>query len=278
MATKSPLHGATRGLLVIMLLLITGCVTNPYTNRSQLIMITLGEEKMMGLQAFNHIVQDGLTQNAIVTDHRIVGPITRIADRIIDAALHSRYSEVARQFDWETVVLNSQEANAMCASGGKIIVMTGILPIAKNAAGLAAVLGHEVTHALARHGAERVSQGRLADAALTGIGTALQSELSPEGLNLAMQAMGMATDVGILKPFSREHESEADYIGVLLAAQAGYDPTEAIRVWERMSAASAAQPPEFLSTHPSHGTRIQQLEQWMPEALSIYNSVPHANH
>lgn len=278
MATKSPLHGATRGLLVIMLLLITGCVTNPYTNRSQLIMITLGEEKMMGLQAFNHIVQDGLTQNAIVTDHRIVGPITRIANRIIDAALLSRYSEIARQFDWKAVVLNSQEANAMCAPGGKIIVMTGILPIAKNAAGLAAVLGHEVTHALARHGAERMSQARLADAALTGIGTALQSELSPQRLNLAMQAMGMATDVGILKPFSREHESEADYIGVLLAAQAGYDPTEAIRVWERMSAASAAQPPEFLATHPSHGTRIQQLEQWMPEALSIYNSVPHANH
>lgn len=277
MATKSPLHGATRGLLVIMLLLITGCVTNPYTNRSQLIMITLGEEKMMGLQAFNHIVQDGLTQNAIVTDHRIVGPITRIANRIIDAALLSRYSEIARQFDWKAVVLKSQEANAMCAPGGKIIVMTGILPIVKNAAGLAAVLGHEVTHALARHGAERMSQGLVADAALTGIGTALQSELSPQGLNFAMQAMGMATDVGILKPFSREHESEADYIGVLLAAQAGYDPTEAIRVWERMSAASAAQPPEFLSTHPSHGTRIQQLEQWMPEALSIYNSVPHAN-
>lgn len=161
--------------------------------------------------------------------------------------------------------------NAFALPGGKIAVYTGIFPVAKNEAGLAAILGHEVVHALARHGAERMSQGLVAQLLLTGADVALAGGGAGAGTRQAvMQALGLGTQVGVLLPFSREHESEADYIGLLLAAQAGYDPREAVHVWERMERAGGAQPPEFLSTHPSHGTRIENLQSWMAEALDEY--------
>src|SRR2546426_1197613 len=158
--------------------------------------------------------------------------------------------------------------------GGKIAVYTGIFPVAKNEAGLAAILGHEVTHALARHGAERMSQGLLAQIGLEAASIALGSGTNPAVGQATMAALGLGVNVGVLLPFSRAHESEADHIGLLLAAQAGYDPHEAIHVWERMEQLSKGQPPEFLSTHPGHGTRIKQLEEWMPEALSDYRPQP----
>ena len=131
-------------------------------------------------------------------------------------------------------------------------------------------MGHEVVHALARHGAERMSTHTVANVGLQVVSIALG--MGPVGSQLAMQALG----VGVLLPFSRSHESEADYIGLLLAAQAGYDPRESVRLWERMARASKGAPPEFLSTHPSNETRIQDLQQWMPEALAIYNRVSKA--
>ena len=144
-------------------------------------------------------------------------------------------------------------------------VYTGIFPVAKNEAGLAAIMGHEVTHALARHGAERMSEGQLAQAGLTVADVLVGSSTSnPATAQLMMAALGLGVNVGIMLPFSRSHESEADYVGLLLAAQAGYDPREAVHVWERMEQLSKGQPPEFLSTHPGHETRITHLQEWMP--------------
>jgi len=150
--------------------------------------------------------------------------------------------------------------------------------MAKTEAGLAAIMGHEVVHALAQHGGERMSQGLMAQVGMSAAAILLSTQGGNPALNqLGMQAMGLGLQAGVLLPFSRKHESEADYIGLLLAADAGYDPREAVRIWERMAAASGGgAPPEFLSTHPANETRIADLNGWMPEAMAIYQRAPKA--
>jgi predicted Zn-dependent protease len=199
--------------------------------------------------------------------------VKRVAARIVEAAKRSKYAEMARQFQWEvTVIKDDKTANAFALPGGKMAVYTGIFPMAKTEAGLAAVLGHEVVHALARHGAERMSQGQVANIGLQVVGAAVgMSSKNPVLGQATMAALGVGTQVGVLLPFSRKHESEADYIGILLAADAGYDPQESVHLWERMEQQSGSGgSPEFLSTHPGHDTRIEQLKKWMPEAMAIY--------
>jgi len=253
---------------------LLGCSTNPYTDRPQLLLISESQELQLGAQAYAQVLRDPKVK--ISQDPREVEPVNRVAKRVIEAAKQSKYAEMAKQFNWQVIVIKDDKTmNAFALPGGKIAVYTGIFPIAKNEAGLAAILGHEVTHALARHGAERMSQGLLTQLGLEAANIALASQgASPIVMQTAMTALGLGANVGVLLPFSRAHESEADYIGLLLAAQAGYDPREAVRVWERMEQVSKGQPAEFLSTHPSHGTRIQQLEGWMNEALSYYKPQP----
>ncbi len=253
------------------LLIIGGCATNPYTGRSQLLMVSEGEEMQLGAQAYEEVKKD--PKNKISTDPREVDPVKRVAARVIEAAKRSRYAETANEFGWEVNVIKSDGTlNAFALPGGKIAVYTGIFPAAKNEAGLAAIMGHEVVHALARHGGERMSQTVLSNGLLNvaNIGLAIGG-VSPIVTQSTMAALGAGAQFGVLLPFSRKHESEADYIGLLLAAEAGYDPREAVRVWERMGALSGGgAPPEFMSTHPGHETRIQQLQKWMPEALAKY--------
>lgn len=265
------------GILLVLLVGVTGCQTNPYTGRWQLMMIPASQEMQMGAQAYQEVKNDPKMHQS--TDPREIEPVKRVAARVIEAAKRSKYSEAANQFDWEvTVIKDDKTMNAFALPGGKIAVYTGIFPVAKTEAGLAAVMGHEVVHALARHGGERMSQNTLAQTTLQVVGVALgMSGTNPVLTQGAMAALGVGTQVGVLLPFSRKHESEADYIGVLLAADAGYDPREAIALWQRMEQASAGKgPSEFLSTHPSHETRIQQLEEWMAEAVPIYESKPPA--
>ncbi len=251
--------------------LLVSCATNPYTQRSQLLLLSQEGENRLGAQAYRQVLRDPKVQ--ISKDPREVGPVERVANRIIAAAKRSLYAGPAKMFEWEVVVIKDDKTmNAFALPGGKIAVYTGIFPAAKNEAGLAAIMGHEVIHALARHGAERMSQGLVTQILLTGADIALAGRgTQPETRQAVMQALGLGAQVGVLLPFSREHESEADYIGVLLAAEAGYDPREAIRVWERMARAGGTQPAEFLSTHPGHGTRIAPLESWMSEALRVYD-------
>jgi len=251
------------------------CATNPYTDRWQLQMLPQSYLNKMGSQAYLEVKSDPKVK--ISTDPKETEPVQRVADRIIAAAKQSKYAETAKTFNWEvTVIKDDKTMNAFALPGGKIAVYTGIFPVAKNEAGLAAIMGHEVVHALAGHGGERMSQGLTAQALAIGASIGLQSAgMGATATQGAMQAFGLGAQYGVLLPFSRKHESEADYIGLLLAAQAGYDPHEAVRVWERMSQlAGSGQPPEFMSSHPSHGTRIKQLQESMPEALKYYEQSP----
>jgi predicted Zn-dependent protease len=250
---------------------LVGCETNPYTGRKQLLMTSISQEMQMGAQAYNQVKSD--PKMRVSQDPREIEPVKRVAARIVEAAKRSKYAEMAQQFQWEvTVIKDDKTANAFALPGGKMAVYTGIFPMAKTEAGLAAVMGHEVVHALARHGAERMSQGQVANIGLQVVGAAIGLSGGDPMLGQAtMAALGVGAQVGVLLPFSRKHESEADYVGILLAADAGYDPRESVALWERMAQASGGGgPAEFLSTHPSHGTRIDQLRQWMPEAMAIY--------
>ena len=262
-------------VMSLALVSLVGCETNPYTGRSQLLMTSVSQEMQMGVQAYDQVKSDPKMRPS--QDSREIEPVKRIAARIVEAAKRSKYADMAQQFQWEvTVIKDDKTANAFALPGGKMAVYTGIFPMAKTEAGLAAVMGHEVVHALARHGAERMSQGQLTNAGLQVIGAAAGAAGGGGVLGqAAMAALGVGAKVGVLLPFSRKHESEADYIGILLAADAGYDPRESVALWERMGQMSGGGgPSEFMSTHPSHETRIDQLKKWMPEAMAIYQAKP----
>lgn len=238
---------------LVVVVLTTACATVPYTNRSQLILVSQQQEAQLGAQAFQQVVQEG----HVVTAPALVIPVDTVGRRL--AAVANR-----PDFQWQFVVLDDPEqVNAFCLPGGKVAVYTGILPIARDTNGLAVVMGHEIAHAIARHGAERMSQAAVAEAGGAVIGAATQSPA-------VMAAYGLGAQYGILMPYGRSQESEADRIGLMLMAQAGYDPRAAIGFWERMAKAGGSDAPEFLSTHPTHGTRAQQLQEWMPEALAAY--------
>ncbi len=262
------MYARTWTIILLFSFALTACETNPYTHRKQFIVGSESQDLKLGAQAYDEILHDPKVKFS--QDPREVEPVKRVAARIIEASKSSMYAQRAKEFDWEvSVIKDDKTMNAFALPGGKIAVYTGIFPVAKNEAGLAAILGHEVTHALARHGTERMSQGIAAQGAMLAGAIALgASGVSGGTQQIAMLAGGALAQYGIILPFSRTHESEADHIGLLLAAQAGYDPHEAVHVWERMEQFSQGQPPEFLSTHPGHGTRIKQLEQWMPEAVT----------
>ncbi len=256
-------------ILCFFLISVVGCTSNPYTNRSQFVLIPESQEIHMGNQAYAELLKD--PKVVISKNPAEVDPVNRVVERIIHAAKKSKYAKRATSFQWEVKVIKEDDTkNAWALPGGKIAVYTGIFPEAKNENGLAAILGHEVVHALARHGSERASQHATANLSMQLTSMALS--MGPISQSLATQALG----IGVLLPFSRGHESEADYIGLLLAAEAGYDPREAIGLWERMAKSSKGSPPEFLSTHPSHDTRIQDLRKWMPEAVARYKRAPKA--
>lgn len=165
--------------------------------------------------------------------------------------------------------MQSDQLNAFCIPGGKIVVYTGIIPVAQNEAGLATVMGHEMAHATSRHGSQRVLQQNISQTAMTGVAVSL-SDMDSDKQRVVLGALGAGAQYGVLMPFGRKHESEADQIGLTYMARAGYDPQESVRFWKRKEAKAGGHQPEFLSTHPSGGTRIRQLEEWMPKALEEY--------
>ena len=239
-------------------------------------LVNASQMNQMGAQQFQQVLADPNVK--ISKDPREVAPVKRVAEKIIQAAKRSKYAESAKQFDWQLIVIKDDKTkNAWALPGGKIAVYTGIFPMANTEAGLAAIMGHEVVHALAHHGAERMSQRMAAQGVLTIGSIALSTVGLSDGMNqLATQAMGLGAEVGVLLPYSRVHEAEADYIGLLLAADAGYDPREAVSLWQRMAKDSEGQPIEFMSTHPAHETRIADLQSWMPEALALFDKTSKA--
>jgi predicted Zn-dependent protease len=227
------------------------------TGRKQFLLVGESTMVQMGVEAY----KQALEKQTISTDKAANDLVRRVGMRIAEASNRSDYK-------WEfTVIEDVNTVNAWCLPGGKVAVYTGILKVTQDEAGLATVIGHEVAHATARHGAERMTQQVVFKGGETALAIALQNK-DPEAVNTVMTALGVGAQVGILLPFSRKQESEADHIGLLYMARAGYDPRQAVEFWKRMSALgdSAKGPPEFLSTHPSHGRRIQDLEKWMPEA------------
>ena len=194
---------------------------------------------------------------------------TRIANAITKYYQGQQKESVLKGYLWEFNTIDSKEVNAWCMPGGKVVVYTGLLPIAQNETAVAIVVGHEIAHAIAKHGSERMSQGIIQQMG----GMALEAALSQkpqETQNLFLQSYAIGSQVGAILPWSRQQETEADQYGLIFAAMAGYDPREAIPFWQRMSNAGGESPPEFLSTHPSDETRIRKLKQFMPEALKYY--------
>ena len=251
-------------------LTIVACQTVPYSGRHRLAPIYSEEkEKAMGVQAYQEVCTGGkLSQNAQYNDL-----VLRCGRRIAAIASHDLKEAGREDFAWEFKVIHDDKTvNAFCLPGGKVAFYTGILPLCQDETGVAVVMGHEVGHALARHGGERMSDqtylniGGAVLAAGAGVGGAGQ-----QGQALVLKAWGVGTGLAIALPFSRKHESEADQIGLMLMAQAGYDPREAPKFWERMTKAGGKQPPEWVSTHPSHETRVKDLEALLPDALVYYN-------
>lgn len=234
---------------------------NPETGRASHVGMSTQQESALGLQTYQQVLAQAETIGS--------GPefevVRRVAGRLATATGKS-----GQDFDWKVALIRDGKGNAFCLPGGKIVVYTGIIPIAENEAGLATVLGHEMAHATSRHGAQRVLQQNLTQTAMTGIAVSL-SDMDYDQQRVVMAALGAGAQFGVLMPFGRKHESEADEIGLIYMARAGYDPQESIRFWQRMEQTGGGQPPEFLSTHPSHGTRIAQLHALMPKALEEYN-------
>lgn len=242
--------------------LLTACPKIPVTNRMSFNIVPEAEEVALGLQSYQQV----LKTSKISTDPARVAMVRRVGERI------ARVSD-RPDFAWEyTLIDDPKTPNAFCLPGGKVAVYTGILPITKTEAGLAVVLGHEVAHAIAKHGAERMSQGLLLSLGQESLAVAMRHKPA-QTRTLAMQAFGLGAQVGAVLPFGRKQESEADRIGLLYMAKAGYDPREAIAFWQRMDAAAQGGAPlEFLSTHPNHDTRIANLHKWMAEAVAVYNA------
>lgn len=235
-----------------LLLLLSGCQTAPLTGRSQLMLSSESSEIALGAEAFGQYkAQTPRSKNAAYNS-----ALTRVGSAIQTVAEKSDYQ-------WEFVVLESKEANAFCLPGGKVAVYSGLFDYVANDAELACVVGHEVGHALARHGGERVSWGTLQSLGLSVLKTRTQSVVLAE-------AYGAATNMGVLLPFSRKQESEADYMGLMLMARAGYDPRAALTFWQKFGSAPSGALEKWLSTHPGGDVRIQDLQKQMPQALAEY--------
>ncbi len=255
--------GGHRPCIAIGLLVgaVMSCETVPYTGRSQLQLLSPEQEGQMGIQAYQQI----LGKAQLAADPIGSEMVKRVGGRIAAVTGHSEYQ-------WEyRLIKDDRQVNAFALPGGKVAVYTGMLPVTRDDNGLAAVLGHEIGHVIARHGGERLSQQMLVSAGLETTMAAL-SRGNPATVQAVGFLLGAGASVGVLLPWSRKQESEADHLGLILMAKAGYDPRAALDLWVRMAELSrgGARPPEFLSTHPAEATRIRQIEAWLPEANQYY--------
>lgn len=253
-----------------LLSLLSGCTEIEITGRKQLILVPHSTMHSMSFQSYSEFLsQHKLSTNAGQTNmvKRIGGSIQNAVEQYCKT---NNIEDRLEGYEWEFNLVEDPNVNAWCMPGGKVVVYTGILPIAQGETGLAVVMGHEIAHAFAKHGAERMSQRLVVEMGGMALSTALKDR--PEQTkNLFMQSYGIGTQVGVLLPYSRTHEKEADHLGLVFMAMAGYNPQEAISFWQRMAAQkTGAQPPEFLSTHPASETRIQNLKDLLPDAMQYY--------
>jgi predicted Zn-dependent protease len=250
-----------RALITLLLLVVlVACETVPITGRSQVMLVGESTELQMGLDSYKEILGKAKVSN----DPKINEQVTRVGRRIAEATDRKDYQ-------WEFKVIEDSKVNAFCLPGGKVAVYTGMLPVARDDAGLAAVLGHEVAHAVARHGGERMSQQLAVQGVTAATAQTLMTGRDPAMVQLVGAALGVGATYGLLMPWGRSQESEADHLGLIYMAKAGYHPQAARDLWVRMGEASKGKESfEFLSTHPLPSTRIAQIEGWIPEAMRYY--------
>ena len=253
----------------ILALLFIGCTKAPITGRSQFITINPSQELQLGFQS----AQEILKKEKVSSDPQKNAMVQRIGKRI--ATVATNQYPIAKSFTWEFFVIEDDaQANAFCLPGGKVFVYTGLFKYAANDAELAAVMGHEIGHALARHGAERMSSSQLTQMGGQVLGSVMQGRGNPQNTAAVMQAFGIGTQLGIALPHSRTQEYEADHIGLVLMAKAGYNPQSALTFWEKF-AKDGQTPPEYLSTHPAPVNRIQKIKSLLPKVMPIYNANRH---
>lgn len=262
--------GSLAGLLAV--LFLVSCSAVALTGRKQLNLVA--EDQMLATSTQQY--EQFLKENKLSTDAAQTARIKRVGAKIQaaveDYARKNNRTDELKGYAWEFNLVESKDVNAWCMPGGKVVFYTGIMPVCQDDDGVAVVMGHEVAHAVGKHGAERMSQNLV----VQGGGAALAAALATkpqQTQQLWMSAFGAGAQYGLLMPFERGQESEADHIGLIFMAMAGYDPNHAVAFWQRMSKASAAaeKPPEFMSTHPSDEHRIKNLQKELPEALSYYN-------
>lgn len=246
------------------------CSTVPLTGRSQLNMIPSSEMLAMSFQQYDQF----LKESKLSTNQSQVNIVKGVGGKIKTAVekymADNNLSDRLKGYNWEFNLVEDEQVNAWCMPGGKVVVYTGILPVTQDETGLAVVMGHEIAHAIAEHGNERMSQQLLQQFGAVGLMVAMQDEPA-ETQALWLAVYGVGTTVGIMLPYSRTHESEADHLGLIFMAMAGYDPHAAPEFWKRMAAGKqGGSPPEFLSTHPSDQTRINDITSWIPEAMKYY--------
>ena len=249
---------------------LLSCSTVPLSGRSQLNLIPSNELLSMSYQQYGQF----LSENKLSNDATNIAMVKRVGQNIQHAVetylAQNNLSNRLNGYKWEFNLVEDPQVNAWCMPGGKVVVYTGILPVTKDEIGLSVVLGREIAHAIAEHGNERMSQGLLQQLGGVALSVALKDE--PETTQaLFYTAYGVGTTVGIMLPFSRTQESEADHLGLIFMAMAGYNPNTAVDFWQRMAAMKGGnEPPEFLSTHPSDQTRINDIKKWLPDAMKYY--------
>lgn len=246
--------------------LFLSCATNPFTGKKTMALPGTGNASLFPTSFAQY--SQFLSENKVVTGTKDAQMISSVGQKIAVAAERwltaNGHEGYLKDYQWEYKLVDDKTVNAWCMPGGKIVFYTGILPIANGEAGVAAIMGHEVAHALANHGQQRMSAGMVQQIVAIGGNVAIKDQ---QTLNIFNQAYGIGSNVGFMLPFSRSHETEADQIGLILMAVAGYNPDEAAELWKRMAANSGGQaPPEFLSTHPSNESRISNLTKLAPAA------------
>jgi predicted Zn-dependent protease len=236
---------------------LTGCQTTPVTDRRQLMLVNDQDLAREGVKVFKEMRQ----KIPVVRDERLRKEVMAVSWQVIEAT--------GEKLDWDIELFDSPEVNAFCLPGGKIGIFRGILPVAKTNGGLAAVIGHEVAHALAHHSAERASQAFVVDQVVGVLDASLEGK---QGRPLIVGALNFGAQLGLMLPFNRHQESEADAIGLQYMARAGYNPEEAVMLWVRMAAQDGSKPPEWLSTHPDPQRRIRDLERLQVKAGPVYQA------
>ena len=269
-AMKWVLRNFSRGLAWACLILLFSCATVPITERRAIHLVSDQEMTTLSFQEYSKVLQQSKLSPNVAEVQMVRNVGARIARATEDLLREKGMEEDLRNYKWEfNLIDDPKTVNAWCMPGGKVAVYTGILPVTRDETGLAVVMGHEIAHAVAKHGNERMSQGLLAQLGGVALSVALSTQPAA-ATDLFLSAYGMGTQVGILLPYSRVQESEADKIGLALMARAGYDPREAVPFWKRMNEKGGSRPPEFLSTHPAPETRIREIEAFLPEAMKYY--------